>query len=233
MTTIRPVTDHATEEIVDVVFSLSGGRLAIDHGYALFSNISTAMPWFADEPCARVHQIHTAADGSGWRRPEDASGQELLLPRRTKLRLRVPLRRARDTLVLSGRQMDFDGNLLTPGTAKVVSLAPASTLLARHVVYEPHEDESLLTRRLTQMLHASGVNGARLICGLKHRITTPETVLLTCSLVVANLEADGAMLLLRNGIGPAGKLGCGVFLPYKHIEYAHPQTSSPPGKGLG
>jgi CRISPR-associated protein Cas6 len=212
------MAEAATEETVDVAFRLPGGRLPVDHAYALFSAISAALPWFADESAARLHQIHTAATGSGWTRPEEASGGELHLSRRTKLMLRLPQRRAEDALSLSGREMDIDGYLLTAGAGKIVPLAPASTLLARHVVCEDDEDESRLVPRLAETLRASGVNGATLICGRAHRIVTPRSVLHTRSVVVTNLDADGAMSLLRNGIGPSGKLGCGIFIPYKRIE---------------
>ncbi len=212
------VTDLAREEIIVVAVRLSGGRLPIDHAYALFTEVSAALPWFADEAGARLHMIHTAATGSGWVLPEESSGEQLHLPRRTKLRLRVPERRAEDVLTLSGREMDLDGNILTPGAAKVIPLVPAGTLLARHVVCESNEDETCFVVRLRQTLYESGVINATLICGRTHRIATPESVLQTRSLVVTNLDPDGAMYLLRNGIGPAGKLGCGIFLPYKHID---------------
>jgi len=212
------MADTAPEEIVDVAFRLSGGRLPVDHAYALFSEISAALPWFENESSARLHLIHTAATGSGWMRPEASSGEQLHLPRRTKLTLRVPQRRARDALTLAGREIIFGESLLTPGAGKVVALMPAGTLHARHVVCEDHEDESLFVTRLTQTLHESGVNGASLICGCTQRITTPTAILHTRSLVVTNLDPDGAMFLLRNGIGTAGKLGCGIFLAYKHIE---------------
>ena len=95
---------------------------------------------------------------------------------------------------------------------------PASTLLARHVVCEEQEDESRLVPRLNASLRGSGVTGATLICGRAHRISTPDCVVHTRSVVVTNLDPDGAACLLRDGIGPAGMLGCGIFIPYKRIE---------------
>ena len=212
------MADGAADEVVDVAFDLPGGRLPIDHAYALFGAVGAVLPWFEDESAARLHQVHTAATGSGWMRPEEASGDELHLSRRTKLKLRVPKRRAEDSFALSGREMDIDGYSLTPGPGKVVALMPASTLLARHVVCEEGEDEAGLVPRLTRALCDFGINGATLICGRAHRISTPDTVLHTHSVVVTNLDADGAAFLLRQGIGPGGKLGCGIFIPYKRIE---------------
>lgn len=206
------------EEIVDVAFRLPGGRLPVDHAYALFGEISNALPWFENETAARLHLVHTAESGSGWMRPEAWSGGELHLSRRTKLTLRVPQRRAADTMALSGRKLDIDGYPLAPGAAKVVALAPAGTLLARHVVCGEDEDETSLISRLAQTLRVSGVDGVALICGRAHRIVTPGSVIHTRSLVVTHLDRDGALSLLRNGIGPAGKLGCGIFIPYKRIE---------------
>jgi len=212
------MSDTAADEIVDVAFQLPGGRLPIDHAYALCNAISAVLPWFADESAARLHQVHTAATGSGWMRPEASSDAELHLSRRTKLRLRVPQRRAGEALALSGHVMDIDGYPLTPGTGKVVPLRPAGTLLARHVVCEDAEEESHLVARLEASLGEFGVLGATLICGRAHRISTPDATLQTRSIVVTGLDPDGAMHLLRNGIGPAGKLGCGIFVPYKRIE---------------
>jgi CRISPR-associated protein Cas6 len=212
------MTEAIREEIVDLAFRLPGGQLPIDHAYALFGEISKALPWFADETAARLHLVHTAGPGSGWIPPDESLGEKLHLSRRTKLTLRIPKRRTEDAMALSGREMDISGYPLTPGAAKVVPLAPASTLLARHVVCEGNEHESRLVPRLTQTLRKHGVTGVTLICGRGHRIVTPESVIHTRSLVVTNLDPDGAMFLMRNSIGPAGKLGCGIFIPYKRIQ---------------
>ncbi len=212
------MTDGASEEIVDVAFRLPGGRLPVDHAYALFTAVDEALPWFADEAAARLHQVHTAATGSGWMRPEAAPGEELHLSQRTKLTLRIPERRSKDALALSGLEMDIDGYPLTPGPGKILPLMPAATLLARHVVCNQDEDESRLVPRIMADLHACGIEGVTLICGRSHRIDTPKGALHTRSVVATNLDPGGAMFLLRNGIGPAGKLGCGVFVPYKRIE---------------
>lgn len=212
------MAEFTGEEMIDVVFRLPGGRLPVDHAYALCREISNALPWFQDEAAARLHLVHTAASGSGWMRPETSSGSELHLSRRTKLTLRVPERRARDTMALSGRNMQIGGYSLTPGGAKLVPLVPAGTLLARHVVCDDGEDESRLLSRLEKMLLEWGLKSGALICGRAHRIVTPGSVIHTRSLVVTGLGREDALFLLRNGMGPAGKLGCGVFIPYKHID---------------
>lgn len=212
------MADAVTDEVVDVAFHLPGGRLPIDHAYALFSAISAALPWFANDSAARLHQVHTAATGSGWMRPEEMSSEALHLSRRTRLKLRVSEHRAEKALGLSGCVLDIDGYSLTPGAGRILPLVPAGTLLARHVLCEDDEDESHLVARLDEALRNFGVNGAKLICGRAHRIATPDAMLQTRSIVVTNLDSDGALCLLRHGIGPAGKLGCGIFIPYKRIE---------------
>ncbi|HSS64023.1 MAG TPA: type I-MYXAN CRISPR-associated protein Cas6/Cmx6 [Gammaproteobacteria bacterium] len=212
------MAENTQEDIVDVAFRLPGGRLPVDHAYALFGEVSRALPWFADEAAARLHPVHTAGPGSGWMPPDESSGGELHLSRRTRLTVRIPERRAEAAMTLSGRSMDISGYPLTPGAAKVVPLVPAGTLLARHVVCELNEDESRFVPRLAQTLRKHGVVGATLICGRAHRIVTPDGVIHTRSLVVANLDPGGALSLMRKGIGPAGKLGCGIFIPYKRIE---------------
>ena len=212
------MTDTAIDAMVDVAFRLPGGRLPVDHGWALSMAVGAALPWFASDPDARLHQVHTAATGSGWMRPDEASGEELHLSRRTRLTLRVPRQRAADTLALEGRTLDVGGYLLVPGPGKLVPLVATDTLLARHVVCEDDEDEARLIARLRRTLVDMNIEGAQVICGRAHRITTPDGALATRSIAVKWLDVAGAMLLLRSGIGPAGKLGCGVFVPYKRID---------------
>lgn len=212
------MADAEDREVVDVAFRLHSGRLPIDHAYALFHGICAALPWLADEAGARVHQVHTASTGSGWVRPDASPGDELHLSRRTKLKLRLPEQRLEDALALSGQAMDIAGYTLTPGEGKAMRLTPASTLLARYVVCEEQEEESDFVGRLTVALDASGISVATLICGRVHQIATPGTLVNTRSVVVTNLDPEGAMFLQRNGIGPGGNLGCGIFIPYKRIE---------------
>ncbi len=212
------MADGEHHEVVDVAFRLHSGRLPVDHAYALFHGICVALPWLADEATARVHQVHTAATGSGWVRPDASPGDELHLSRRTKLKLRLPEHRLEDALALSGQALDIAGYPLTPGEGKAMRLSPVSTLLARYVVCEENEEESDFVGRLTLALGASGINGATLICGRVQRIATPGSFVRTRSVVVTNLDPEGAMCLQRNGIGPAGNLGCGIFIPYKRIE---------------
>ena len=216
MTKTSAVTD-SSDEVVDVAFRLAGGRLPVDHAFALSTAITAALPWFEREPDARLHQVHTAAAGSGWMRPQGAPGELLHLSRRTRLVLRLPARRAGDALALEGHPLDVDGYPLEPGAAKVVPLAAADTLLARHVVCGEDEQEDHLLARLGQSLGALAIDDAKVICGRAHRIATPQRVLCACSVVVTGLDDAGAMALLRHGVGPEGKLGCGVFVPYKHI----------------
>lgn len=212
------MADGDNHEVVDVAFRLHSGRLPIDHAYALFHGLCAALPWLADEADARVHQVHTAATGGGWIRPDASPGDELHLSRRTKLKLRLPEHRLADAFTLSGQALDIAGYSLTPGEAKAVPLSPASTLLARYVVCEEGEEEPDFVARLTRILGASNISGATLICGRVHRIATPGSLVHTRSVVVTNLDPEGAMLLQRSGIGPAGNLGCGIFIPYKRID---------------
>ncbi len=212
------MAEATTEEIVDIAFRLPGGRLPVDHAYALFQAISDALPWFADTPGARLHQVHTAASSNGWNCPESGRGEELHLSRRTRLTLRVPEDRVDEALALAGRELNVGGYPLAPGTGKVIPLRAASTLLARHVVCGEDDDEGRFVRRLVEVFVELGARGARPVCGCSRGIVTPESVLRTRSVVVTNLDPEGAMALMRRGIGPAGKLGCGVCIPYKHIE---------------
>ena len=204
-------------EAVDVAFRLSGAWLPVDHAGALRSAVVKVLPWLEDEPGAGIHSIHGAASGNGWERPGSEPEDMLILSRRTRLVLRVPIGRAGDTAALCGRRLDIGECELATGTRQVRALHPAGTVFARYVVDEEGADEERFVERVASELEGRSVAARKLLCGRSHRIESAGIAYLARSLLIADLGPEESLAMQCRGLGPGRLLGCGLFVPHKDI----------------
>lgn len=216
--------EHSSDEavataadVVDVAFRLSGRWLPVDHACALRTAVVKILPWLADEPAAGIHSIHGAASGNGWERPDRESGEMLSLSRRTRLMLRVPVRRAEDTRGLCDRRLDIDGCEVVTGARQPRPLTPAATVFARYVVDEERGAEERFVERVASALEALSVPVRKLLCGRSYRVKSVEGVLEARSVLIADLGPEESLTVQCRGIGPGRLLGCGLFVQHKDI----------------
>lgn len=207
------------DDIVDLSFAINCKNLPMDHAYALSQALHGALPWLADEAHAGVHLIHGAESGNGWFRPQDTENALLHLSRRTRMMLRVPKERIEDACRLEGAVLDVDGYALEIGQSAVKYLSTLSTLFARHVVMDTADmDEEVFLSQVAAEMRGLGLRVNKLLCGKSHDLRTPDGVIHTQSVMVADLEPEMAVLLQQKGVGPGRKMGCGLFLPHKGIK---------------
>ncbi len=208
----------AAADAVDVAFRLSGRWLPVDHAGALRSAVVKVLPWLADEPDAGIHSIHGAASGNGWERPGRGAGEMLPLSRRTRLVLRVPVRRAEAASELCGRRLDIGGCEVVTGTRRPRPLKPTGAVFARYVVDEGDGgDEERFVERVAAALEALSVPARKLLCGRSHRIVSAQRMFTARSLMIADLGPEESLAVQCRGIGPGRLLGCGLFVPHKGI----------------
>ncbi len=205
------------EDVVDLQFSIECRELPVDHAQALSSALHAALPWLADDERIGVHQIHVAASQNGWERPLAGSGQLLVLSRRTKLTLRVPLDRLDAVRGLTGSSLDVGGFPMKIGTAKPRPLSRLGTILSRYVVANEGADEEAFLRHVAAELASMHIQIKKALCGIPHRIETRDHPLYTRSLLLADLRPEESIRLQREGLGAHRKLGCGLFIPHKGI----------------
>ena len=213
----NPGTAAYDADVIDFAFRLSGRWLPVDHARALRAAIVEILPWLEDEPEAGIHSIHGAASGNGWERPGGGSGGMLNLSRRTRLVLRVPVRRAGETAALCGRRLDVGGCELTTGERRPRRLKPAGAVFARYVVDEEDGDEERFMEHVASELRARSVTARKLLCGRSHRIESAHGAHVTRSLLIADPGRDESLALQCRGIGPGRLLGCGLFVPHKDV----------------
>jgi len=213
--------EHAAtlpDEVVDLVFGMSCRAVPVDHAYALSEALRALLPWLADEQGAGMHTIHVPEAGNGWLRPESAD-ELLQLSKRTKLMLRVPRHRIEDAGKLVGKTLDVAGNPLALIKMTIRPLTGIGTIFARHVAAgHGVRDESAFLNEAHERIQEMGIRPRKMLCGKERTIRTPDGVLATRSLMIADLGTEDSITLQQHGLGPLRYLGCGLFVPHKGIK---------------
>lgn len=197
-------------EMTDVTFALNGRSLPADHAYALWREVARVLPWLAAERQAGILPL---------RAPEH--GDDLLLPRRARLVLRVPAALAQQARQLSGQVLDVGGHALEVGDARERPLQPSPTLHAQLVASAGPEQE--FVAGTMKELRALGIGG-KLICGKRYALAGSEGRISGFSLVVHELKPHESLRLQYTGLGGERRHGCGIFIPYKVIANLDGQT---------
>lgn len=193
--------------MAEVQFDLAGQEIPADHGYALYRELCRHLPWLADTPEAGVQSVHGAPSGRN---------ANLVINRRTKLVLRVPLERVKDTEPLVGKSIDPGAGHIVIGALKVRALTPFQTLYA-HFAAMGTEDETEFLARAHAELEAMGIQ-CGLMCGKKRRLTTPDGEVVGYSLMLHELTLLQSMQVIEKGLGLYRTYGCGIFVPHKSIK---------------
>lgn len=202
------------DDVVDLSYQIRCPTLPVDHAWALASEIQRVLPWFPDEPLAGLHLIHVADSGNGWERPHGED--ELLYPsRRTRLVLRLPKHRLDDAMTLSGKTLNVDGHTLEVKESKVRKLGTTNILYSRYVISDPEWSEEEFISWAIAQLKAMGLRFKKILGGKSSRLATPQGVVKTRSLMVANLSLEDAIRLQEQGMGEGRNMGCGLFIPQK------------------
>lgn len=207
--------------MIDVVYDIQCRALPVDHAWPLSRAVTDALPWLKEDPRAGVHTIHVADSGNGWMRPGNPDDL-LQLSRRTKLILRLPVDRLADARALTGRTLDVAGHDLIIGDAGERPLSDLTTLFSRYIVAAEAESEEGFLKAMHTALHGMGIAPKKMLCGIEHRLRTPDGPVRTRSLMLAELTPDESRRLQEQGLGICRYLGCGLFLPHKGIQELHP-----------
>jgi len=212
------------DDVIDINFAIQCKTLPLNHAWALSQAILKELPWMQDEPTAGIHQIHVAESNNGWMRPDDSEEGALLYPsRRTKLTLRIPSTHIDKVELLNSKTLDIDGHSLTIGKSKKKELSNAGVIFARYVASHKDEDEnSFLTRMYQDIKSLTDISVKKMLCGKSHDIKTPDGIIATRHLMIADLDSEPSIKIQQNGLGESRKLGCGLFLPHKGIKTLKP-----------
>jgi len=213
------------DDVVDLAFRIRCRRLPVDHAWALCSAVHRVLPWLVDEPLGGVHLVHGAESGNGWQRP--GASDYLVLPRRTRLTLRVRAERRHEAELLSGTRLAVGDSVIEIGEATEKPLTPSRTVFSRHVPTS-EDDEEVFIESVADALRGRGIEPRKILCGLMHCFAAPNGAVHARSVLVGDLEYDESIELQRRGIGDLGAFGMGLFLPHKGIDAVVSPDDEPP-----
>ena len=191
------------KEMADVVFDLDGTAVPDNYAFALWSEVVQYLPWLKDEENAGILPLRGSA-----------SGERMLLSKRTKLVLRVPVERVKSAAQLSCHQLNIDGSILTVGQARERSLQAATTLHAHIVESDLNEVEFIA--EMNKKLQSMNIS-CNLICDKHRKIRGDKQSINGFGLVLHDLKPAHSLHIQRLGLGGARHFGCGLFVPFKAI----------------
>lgn len=198
--------------LVDISFPAHGDTVLRDHGYALYSAISRAVP---------------AAHGASWLGIHGLEGKlvagDLLdLKPLSWLRIRAATHRIADLLGLAGAVLDVAGREIRLGPPTIHPLVPAATLDARLVVirltggvkapFDPSDFDRRFEAEAQRQLARLGVVGELAVRGRRSvRVGTQRII--GHAVRVIGLSPEHSLILQSRGMGGKRRMGCGLFRP--------------------
>lgn len=214
----KPEEFTAPDNVIDLSFKVTCKQIKLDHAWALTEAIYQLLPWLKDEPQSAIHHIYIPQSGNGWVRADEFADEVIQLSRRTRLKIRIPKSRLEDTRSLTGKTIIIDGYELTFGQCDQQLLSTLTTIVARHVhVPGTDDDEEAFLHLINEQIQSMGINVRKMLCGKSHQLKTPEGMITTRSLMIADITPEESIQLQENGIGDYYTYGCGVFIPQKGI----------------
>ncbi len=192
----------AIPEMIDAVFDVSGDRVPVNYPFALWEELTHLVPELAGDASIGVLPLRTTGSATG-----------MLLPKRAKLVIRLPVSLAPHVASLSGQPLDV-GHPLRLANGRLREILAYSTIHAQLVAGA--DDEVVFADSVSACLADLGIT-ASLICGRKSSLVDGDRRIHGFSLVIHDLKPEDSLLLLYAGLGSHRKYGCGIFVPYKVI----------------
>ncbi|RUM84065.1 MAG: type I-MYXAN CRISPR-associated protein Cas6/Cmx6 [Candidatus Thioglobus sp.] len=209
--------EHFTlpDDVQDAVFNIHSKVLPIDHAYLLSQALLSELPWLS-EVNAGIHDI-SVADGNGWE--QDHESGFYYPSKRSKLSIRIPKDKLDDIQSLEGKTLDlgeYQVKIVKALEPKLMS--DMQIVFAKYVACDSQLDENEFLKVSFDQLKALGIHPKKMMAGLERKITTPDGIIHTRSLMVADLRKAESFKLQEQGIGNHRLLGCGLFVPQKGID---------------
>ena len=191
---------------VDVVFRVTGERVAVDHGYALFGAIARALG----------EDLHGAwwLAIAGLRGVLRSKGELGLSGPGCELRVRVAHEKVSTVVALAGKELVVRGQPVMIGTSRLWELSPARTLRARIVTTKVKGDLSdaeVFRAAIHERVKELGVK-ARVELGERRVVRISEQLVAGYQCTLRDLSEEDSLKVLYAGVGGRRRFGCGVFM---------------------
>jgi CRISPR-associated protein Cas6 len=202
----RVDAERLTTPMTDIAFELAGSSVPRGAVWLLAQAIERRLPWFADDPRTGMHPLRALPTSYG----------SLLLARRAKLVLRIPVERLDDARHLEGAAIDAGGTTLRLGASQPRALRASGTLAAQRVA-SVADSVGAFEAEAMEQLRGLDVSCA-LIAGLRREEQVGGTAITGYALTLHGLSPAASLRVQAAGLGGQRRLGWGVFVPAKAIQ---------------
>lgn len=186
---------------VDLAFRLTGSKVPVDHGYALYSAISRLLPEIHGAKNIGVHPIRGTYSGSG----------ELMLGDSSRLVIRLESERIGEFLKLAGKRLEIDSHSLRVGIPEVRLLRPRASLYSRLVTIKGFMEPETFLEAAKRQLEKIEVQ-AELQIGERRTFRVKDKQVVGFEMAASGLDAEDSLRLQENGLGGRRHMGCGIFM---------------------
>ncbi len=185
---------------VDLAFRLTGSKVPVDHGYALYSAISRILPEIHGAKSIGVHPIRGTYSGNG----------ELMLRDSSRLIIRLESEHIGEVLKLAGKRLDIDSHSLRVGIPEVRLLRARASLYSRLVTIKGFMDPAAFLESAKRQLEKLGVD-AEIQVGERRTFRLKDKQVVGFEVAASEVDAAGSLRLQENGLGGRRHMGCGIF----------------------
>ena len=201
---------------IEVAFPVVGELIPTDHAYLLYSALTRCVPSFHNKAASiRFAPINGDRGEKGTSRLIESS----------RLRVRLPAEQIAVVLPLTGCTLEIGEHRIILRPPVVVSIIPASTLVAKLVTFKHSTTPERFLAVARQKLDGIGVAGEPGIplvhegerAGEPHRkvVRIKGRRIIGYPLQIAGLTAEESVRLQEEGLGGRTRMGCGFFVPYR------------------
>ncbi|MCP3103968.1 type I-MYXAN CRISPR-associated protein Cas6/Cmx6 [Myxococcus sp. K15C18031901] len=187
--------------VIDLIFPARGGKVPLDHGYALFSALSHRLPGLHELKDVGVFNLRgTRAEGTS------------LLVGHGSMRIRCPPEALPLFLPLTGAALAIGDREVSLGVPKVFPLETPVSLSSRVVTFKHAIDDPSFRSAVHKFLAELGCEG-RPHVGRRRVVAIAGKKVIGYALTLSGLSQRSALLLQERGLGGRRHMGCGLFLP--------------------
>lgn len=215
-------------DYIDVCFRITGSRVSLDHGYALYSSLTRFKPTWHEAEWLAVHPLNgLVAKGS------------LQLTRNSRLRLRIPIERLPEVLTLAGKRLRIENgehrSVILVGIPEIYPLRPSPMLYSSFVTIKISEverrdaepDREMFLTAVRKQLAERGITGEVWIDAAQDKngrersrrvLHIKDHAVVGYAVIVKGLSDHDSLKLQAIGLGGRRRLGGGVFVPIKKTQ---------------
>jgi len=194
--------NHDAMVHLDLAFRLTGTRIPVDHGYALYASVSRVLPGIHADANVGIHPVRGRYMG----------GDTLQLSGLSRLILRLPDSRIPSVLKLAGKTLEVGGYRLGIGVPEIRPLRSVSALRSRVVTIKGFMQDADFLAAAERQRVSLGVKGA-LRLGERRTVRVKDKQVVGFAVFVDELDAESSIRLQERGLGGRRHMGCGVFVP--------------------